>query len=870
MVNKASAWVMASSLAVIMMALAGLPAYYYGAGAAAYTVSDEASCLSLPAKVRWEGPKCIVQEGTLALSVQDRLAIGPGITLFVESNGRLINSGALEVQPGAALVNHGRVANSGNLTNTGTFTNTGVLVNSGVASNTADAMFKNSGRVANSGKLENLADAMFTNTGRVTSGAGGSIENESYIDNRGIMTISEKSKLVNSDRAAFRNTGRTIVYCNSEITGTIAGRAITDKCDDPPSAKMEAWSPYNPAGYDGTPDSEFTFFASAADDVRLARLEWDFDGDGNVDATKPVIGKAAKLVNATFSFGIEGTFYPQVRAVDGAGIKSPWAKYSIAGKDAPLPLKVAASNLPPRAENMTVATEQGKALAITLKASDEDGDKIAFSVVSGPSHGKLAGDAPELTYTPDASYVGADLFTFKATDGVQESRPATVLISIVTTSPSPSSTDAPATQQQQQQQGVPQYEELPDNAAPVAFSQSVATNEDVPASVTIAATDADGDWLEYSIVSEPQHGFLSGAAPSFTYMPDAEYGGPDSFAFVASDSFGGRSAPATVTITVVEVNDMPSAYGDSATTDYGTPVIIDVLANDEDIETEVLSIVSTSSPQGGTVTVAGSMITYTPNSGFSGTDSFSYTVSDGSGGTTTAAVSVTVNPAPAAQSPQPQEQQQQPSPPPPPAPEPQPVPQPPPPAPTPPPATELYCGREASSFANIIRGTEGDDELKGTEGDDLIIGFGGNDILRGKGGNDCLIGGAGEDRMFGDRGQDWLEGGDGEDKMWGGAGEDKMWGGSGNDRVIGDDGEDQVYGDGGDDRLWGGAGEDKLYGGDGADKLVGDSGNDLLSGDGGDDILYDKEGNDTLDGGAGTDKGYDREGTNQIVNCERT
>lgn len=564
-----------------------------------------------------------------------------------------------------------------------------------------------------------------------------------------------------------------------------------------------------------------------------------------MDATRPASGRAANLVNATFSYGEEGTFYPQVRAVDAAGARSPWAKFVAAGGGKDAPLQVAASNMPPMAENMTLAASPGRAVAIALRATDGDGNRITFVVVSGPSHGMLAGTAPDLTYTPDASFAGTDSFTFKATDGIQESLPATVSITVA---------EPLAVQPQEEEEEdllqLLQPDELP-NSPPVAYGQSVAATEDIPAHVTIAATDADGDWLEYSIVSEPQHGFLSGSAPSFTYVPDNEYSGPDSFVFVALDSFGGRSAAATVSITVAEVNDMPYAQGDSATTDYGMPVAIDVLANDWDIETEVLSIASTSSPQqqGSTVTIAGSMITYTPGAGFSGIDSFSYTVSDGSGGTATATVWVTVSappppPAPpASQSPPEQPPAPPSSSPPPPTAEPQPAPQPPAPPPpsSSPPATELYCGREMSSFASVVRGTEGRDELKGTDGDDLLLGFGGRDVLRGKGGNDCLIGGQGDDRMFGDRGHDWLEGGDGNDSMWGGSEDDKMWGGS--DKVIGDDGADLVYGD---------------------------SGNDLLSGDGGDDTLYDKEGDDTLDGGAGIDRGYDKEGTNQILSCERT
>lgn len=131
------------------------------------------------------------------------------------------------------------------------------------------------------------------------------------------------------------------------------------------------------------------------------------------------------------------------------------------------------------------------------------------------------------------------------------------------------------------------------------------------------------------------------------------------------------------------------------------------------------------------------MVVSGPSHGrLAGTDSFSYTVSNGSGGTATATVWVTVSVPPTSLAYQPPPEQPALPPP-----------------PSSPPAAELYCGREVSSFASVVRGTEGSDDLKGTDGDDLVLGFGGRGVLRGKGGNDCLIGGPGDDRMFGDRGQ---------------------------------------------------------------------------------------------------------------------
>ena len=71
------------------------------------------------------------------------------------------------------------------------------------------------------------------------------------------------------------------------------------------------------------------------------------------------------------------------------------------------------------------------------------------------------------------------------------------------------------------------------NHPPVAADQSVATDQDTAAGVTLSATDADGDSLTYSVVTSPTHGTLSGSAPNLTYTPAAGYNGPDAFTFTA-------------------------------------------------------------------------------------------------------------------------------------------------------------------------------------------------------------------------------------------------------------------------------------------------------------------------------------------------
>jgi len=99
---------------------------------------------------------------------------------------------------------------------------------------------------------------------------------------------------------------------------------------------------------------------------------------------------------------------------------------------------------------------------------------------------------------------------------------------------------------------------LGSNNPPVADTQSVATDEDTPLPITLAASDPDGDTLIYYIVSFPSNGTLSGTAPDVKYTPNPDYNGPDSFAFKANDWIV-DSNMATVTITINPITDPPVA-----------------------------------------------------------------------------------------------------------------------------------------------------------------------------------------------------------------------------------------------------------------------------------------------------------------------
>ncbi|MFP3880049.1 MAG: cadherin-like domain-containing protein, partial [Dehalococcoidia bacterium] len=195
------------------------------------------------------------------------------------------------------------------------------------------------------------------------------------------------------------------------------------------------------------------------------------------------------------------------------------------------------------------------------------------------------------------------------------------------------------------------------NNPPLAEANAFSTDEDNP--VTVAApgvlsndTDPDfGDTL--TVTALDMSGTLGevdawGADGSFSYSPSGQFeylqagnSTTDIFAYTVSDGNGG-TATAAVTITINGVNDAPVAVNDSAITKEDTPVIIDILNNDSDVDGDMLTVGSVTQGTNGSVGNYGSYVTYTPAPGFRGTDSFNYTASDSNGGTDTASVHVTV------------------------------------------------------------------------------------------------------------------------------------------------------------------------------------------------------------------------------------
>lgn len=175
--------------------------------------------------------------------------------------------------------------------------------------------------------------------------------------------------------------------------------------------------------------------------------------------------------------------------------------------------------------------------------------------------------------------------------------------------------------------------------APVAASQSTSTLEDTAVNIVLTASDANGDLLSYAVVDGPSNGSLTGTAPNLIYTPNANYNGSDSFTFKANDGTA-DSAIATVSITVTAVNDAPVADAQSVSVDHNTATAITLTGSD--VEGSALTYTVVTNPTNGSLTGTAPSLTYTPNSGYSGSDSFTFTVNDGTADSSAATVTLTV------------------------------------------------------------------------------------------------------------------------------------------------------------------------------------------------------------------------------------
>ena len=248
---------------------------------------------------------------------------------------------------------------------------------------------------------------------------------------------------------------------------------------------------------------------------------------------------------------------------------------------------------------------------------DNTAAQLVFSIQSPPAHGSLVKNAAgSYSYTPAANFNGADSFTYTVSDGSLTSNTATVRIAITAV-----------------------------NDAPTLGNQSLTIAEDTALTGNLLATAADieSSPLTARVIAGPTHGTLTvNANGTFSYVGSKDYFGADSFTYKVNDGEL-DSGIATVSLTVVAVNDAPVASDVTVTTLEDTLATVNLIATDVDNTSASLQFVIQTQPtHGSLVKNADGSYSYTPTANYNGADSFTYTVTDGALTSNVATAHITV------------------------------------------------------------------------------------------------------------------------------------------------------------------------------------------------------------------------------------
>ncbi|MCM7640203.1 Ig-like domain-containing protein [Enterobacter roggenkampii] len=355
----------------------------------------------------------------------------------------------------------------------------------------------------------------------------------------------------------------------------------------------------------------------------------DDDGDAlavtefTVGGTRYLAGDTATLAGyGDLTIRADGSF-TFVPVADWNGVP-PAATYTISdGKDGGVSTATLAFSVTPVADakDDTASTHAGVAVTIDALHNDSfsNADKAIIDVDQG-QHGSVTIENGQLVYRPVAGYVGQDTFTYTVeSGGVRETANVTVTLT---------------------------------NSVPVATGETVASPEDYEArgDLLLNDRDADGDPLfiaGFTVGGQTYQPGDTARLPGvgeltiernggYRFTPVADWNGTAPVVtYTVSDGNDGGTATATLAITVTPVADVKD---DSATTHAGVPVTIDAIGNDRFVNPDQ-AITGVTQGAHGSVAIENGQLVYTPNAGYVGQDTFTYTVTSG-GVTETAAVSV--------------------------------------------------------------------------------------------------------------------------------------------------------------------------------------------------------------------------------------
>jgi RHS repeat-associated protein len=358
-------------------------------------------------------------------------------------------------------------------------------------------------------------------------------------------------------------------------------------------------------GWSGTFDAQSSVSLAMTNQKTGATVYWTA-----ADVAQPGTDGASYLVRAVKS-------WPSTNTMLGATYKIRASVNGVEVAQESLPILKPTSNQIPTANSIEVSTPENMVYQGVLPGSDADGDNLTFTVVAQPANGTVAVDPASgaFVFTPEPNWTGSTSFSYSVEDcfGAAVGTVGVTVYAI--------------------------------NQAPVAENVMGSGSEDSVLGGFLLASDGDGDPLSFQLVSQPANGVLTldSSTGAFAFSPEPNWFGTTSFTFVAFDGIK-YSAPATVTLVFLPVNDAPVA-SDGQVVGQEEGVLTGV-AQAFDIDGPTITYGLVSSPISGAFQLdpATGAFEYKPAADWNGETSFTFRASDGSLHSNVATVRLTVQP----------------------------------------------------------------------------------------------------------------------------------------------------------------------------------------------------------------------------------
>ncbi|MDC3287438.1 Ig-like domain-containing protein [Candidatus Marinimicrobia bacterium] len=322
-------------------------------------------------------------------------------------------------------------------------------------------------------------------------------------------------------------------------------------------------------------------------------------------------------------------------------------------------ITIASINDAPIANDMTISTNETRfiSLDITLDATDVDGDNLTYTIVSDASNATTTLSNNIITYIPTTDWNGSDSFTYKANDGTIDSNTATVTITVAAIN------DVPV---------------VSDSTLTIDEDTTLILNDrgtDKQGNHVFRVTDVDSDlqypnmgfsWWDIANSFDGSIGFEAYESGQYTiFTPTQDFNGTTTINYIATDSAGGQSSIATITLNINNIDDAPVANNITSSVDEDmtghTVTIVGDSEGGSDVDGDALTFSIVTPPSNGSIyndsgggipdgdaLVAGDALTssftiYNPNANFNGSDTFTFKANDGALDSNVGTVTMNVN-----------------------------------------------------------------------------------------------------------------------------------------------------------------------------------------------------------------------------------